>query len=63
MNILDDSLNSVESINMYRSWVFPGSYDGPKARLENWHLEDLAAYCGGDYSKYEGYKERWVIGV
>lgn len=40
---------------MYREWVGLEDEDQTRpARLENWHPEDLAAYCGGQYVKNEG---------
>lgn len=36
-------------------------YDRPY-RLENWPMEDLVMYCGGDYAKYENFRQRFMIG-
>lgn len=56
VNIFDNgSVGACQA--MYESWVFPELR--PEERqpvLPNWCNEDLAAYCGGDYTV--GYNER-----
>lgn len=37
---------------MYPAWVFPEMIPFERQpRLDNWHKEDLVAYCGGEYVK------------
>lgn len=51
LNILDSIFWHVHP--QYRRWTF----GDPKSRppvLSNWHPEDLAAYCGGQYTTQKG---------
>jgi hypothetical protein len=56
MNVFDIGVLSTNS-DMYQAWVFPELFpeERPPA-LQNWHPEDLAAFCGGVYT--EGSSER-----
>lgn len=37
-------------VSMYQGWAAPDVVkDQPQPRLSNWHPEDLAAYCGGEF--------------
>lgn len=50
MNAFDIGVLSVHS-DMYQAWVFPELFpEEPQPALQNWHPEDLAAYCGGVYA-------------
>lgn len=47
VTIFDTQFFDMPRLNMYKSWVFPELYPHePEARLENWHADDLEAYCG-----------------
>lgn len=36
---------------MYQAWAAPDLFpDEPQPALSNWHPEDLAAYCGGEFT-------------
>lgn len=38
--------------DMYKAWVAPDLYPYERQPvLQNWHPEDLVAYCGGEYAK------------
>lgn len=51
-SVLDHSSLGLERRDMYRAWVLPDEFPNEKQpRLENWHPEDLVAYCGGVYAK------------
>jgi hypothetical protein len=47
-----DSVYAADGIDMYRAQVMPDLYPNEKPMLlQNWHEEDLEAYCGGEYIK------------
>ena len=51
VNIFDIGAVSVEQ-EMYQAWVMPELFpDQRQPVLKNWHPEDLAATCGGEYTK------------
>ena len=50
MNVFDPSALEVRQ-KMYQGWVFPDLYPfQPQPVLDNSHIEDLAAFCGGEYT-------------
>lgn len=51
VNIFDIGAVSVVQ-EMYQAWVMPELFpDERQPVLANWHPEDLAAYCGGQYAE------------
>jgi hypothetical protein len=52
-NIFDPEVLDARA-EMYKAWVTPDLFpDQPQPVLKNWHMEDLIAYVGGAYAKYE----------
>lgn len=65
-DILDNECGMVTNIfdigavgvrhDMYKAWVVPDLYPNePQPVLKNWHPEDLAAFCGGEYTQRKEY--------
>jgi len=53
-NLIDALFNGMPGSEMYRAQIFPELFpDQPEMRLDNWPLEDLEMYVGGQYT--EGY--------
>jgi hypothetical protein len=53
VNIFDIGSVSAQQ-EMYQAWTMPELFpDERQPVLRNWHPEDLAAYCGGQYTKFE----------
>lgn len=52
-SIFDSTFAAIPRAAMYQGWT-SGDPDVPPARLENWHPEDLAAYCGGEFTQERG---------
>lgn len=49
--IFDAAMSGITHSQMYQAWVAPDLHpDEPQPRLESWHPEDLAAYCGGQFT-------------
>ena len=63
-SIFSGALSGAPRIEMYRSWVYPDLYPDEKpARLENWEVDDIIAYCGGVAAKYQFYRQRYILGM
>ena len=53
LDLFEGEIN--DRTDMYRAAVFPELYPDEKPMLvENWHEEDRAAYCGGEYTEGTG---------
>lgn len=54
-HIFDAKFNGMARSEMYRAQLMPDlfPYERPMM-LENWPIEDLVAYCGGEYAYVEG---------
>lgn len=51
-HILDPVFNGMGRSEMYRACLLPDIYKHELPMLvDNWPLEDLVMYCGGDYLK------------
>ena len=58
ISLLDPTFNGIPGSNMYRAQVFPELYPHEDRMLiENWHQEDLEAYCGGVFTPGYIYKD------
>lgn len=57
LSIFDGTFNGMAGSEMYRAQVVPELFPGQKPMLlENWPLDDLEAYCGGEFTP--GYYQR-----
>lgn len=51
-NIFDPELSSLAAADTYRAAVMPELYpDARPMRVDLWHPEDRAAFCGGEWTE------------
>lgn len=51
-NIFDPELSSLVAADTYRAAVMPELYpDARPMRVDLWHPEDRAAFCGGEWTE------------
>jgi len=51
VGIFDMPFAGMPRAKMYQSWIAPELFPNEKQPvLSNWHPEDLAMYCGGQYT-------------
>lgn len=66
-NIFDAQFNGMGRSEMYRALIVPEVFPHEKPMLvENWHPEDLEAYCGGHFTpgyRYRHFPARHLLGA